>query len=160
MKSISFAWTTAAVQARCKDVTRREWDDDYAARFQKGEVVGALDKTFRAGGKQFGTIRLLEKPYKESESLMPDRDYAGEGFEFLDKLPRFKPAMWKNTIMRFKFENDRDYGDEFWVVRFEILDISRPLQFDEREREQDAIQQIQKYLKEHPYKVEATCTNV
>jgi hypothetical protein len=72
MRYISFAWTTAAVQAQCKDVTRREWDDDYAARFQKGEVVGALDKLFRAGGKQFGTIRLLEKPYKESESNYRD----------------------------------------------------------------------------------------
>lgn len=157
MKYISFAWTTAAVQARCKDVTRREWDDDYAVRFQKGEVVGALDKTFRAGGKQFGTIRLLEKPYKESESQMPDRDYAGEGFEFLDKLPRFKPTMWKNTILRFKFENDRDYGEVFWVVRFEILDITRPLNFDESE--QETIRQIQNYLREHPYTPEATCIN-
>jgi len=156
MRHISFALTTAAVQARCKDVTRREWDDDYAARFQKGEVVGALDKTFRAGGKQFGTIRLLEKPYKESEALMPDRDYAGEGFEFLDKIPRFKPKMWEHTILRFKFENDREYGDEFWVVRFEILDITRTLEFTAREWE--TIRQIQKFLQEHPY-TEASCTN-
>lgn len=149
MKYISFAWTTAAVQARCKDVTRREWDDQYAARFQKGEVVGALDKTFRAGGKQFGTIRLLEKPYKESESQMPDRDYAGEGFEFLDKFPQFKPKQWANVNLRAKFEDDRSHGAKMWVVRFEILEITRELEFDARE--QEAVRQIQDYLSQHSY---------
>lgn len=148
MKYISFAWTTAAVQARCKDVTRREWDDTYAARFQKGDVIGATDRTFRVGGKQFGVIRLLEKPYKESEAEMPDRDYAGEGFEFLEAFPRFKPARWANVNLRVKFEDDRRYGDEFWVVRFEILDITRPLQFDERE--QEVVRTIQNYLLQHP----------
>jgi|GEM_PF-1678761 hypothetical protein len=147
MKYVSFAWTTAAVQARCKDVTRREWNDDYAARFTKGEVVGALDKTFRAGGTQFGTIRLLEKPYKESEALMPDRDYAGEGFAFLDAFPRFRPNHWKHMDLRANFEDARNVGALVWVVRFEILDITRPLQFDEREAE--IVRHIQRYLQNH-----------
>ena len=150
MKYISFAWTTAAVQARCKDVTRREWNDDYAARFNKGEVIGALDKTFRAGGKQFGAIRLLEKPYKESEANMPDRDYHGEGFGFLDAFPRFKPALWAQTDLRAKFEQDRAYGDTFWVVRFEILEITRPLEFFPHEPV--IIETLQNYLRTHPYK--------
>ncbi len=153
MRYISFAYTTPCLQARCKDVTRREWDDDYAARFQKGEVVGALDKLFRAGGKQIGTIRLLEKPYIESEGLMPDRDYHGEGFAFLDAFPRFKPAMWAQTDLRVKFQRDRLIGDEFWVVRFEILDIARPLEF--LPHEQATIETLQNYLRTHPYKLSA-----
>lgn len=123
MKAISFAWTTAAFQARRKTVTRREWKDDYARSFKKNEIVAALNKVYRAGGRRIGLIRLTCDPYKESESLMPDSDYEAEGYAFLDEHPEFKPVQWHDVNLREKFEQDRCLGLEVWVVRFEILSV-------------------------------------
>ncbi len=123
MRYISFAWTTAAFKARRKTVTRRDWKDDYARSFQEGEIVGALDKLWRAGGNAIGSIRLTCAPYKESESLMPDSDYEAEGFAFLDEHPELKPPCWRDVDLRKKFEMDRALGEELWVVRFEIVKV-------------------------------------
>jgi hypothetical protein len=119
MKIISFSWTTPAVKARRKSVTRRDWDRGYAQSFQKGELVQAYDRSPRVGGKRFGTIRILEKPYVESTDEIPDSDWEGEGFAYLESIgasidgttPRGLWESWKLTpIFR-------------WVIRFEIVEI-------------------------------------
>jgi hypothetical protein len=63
MKIISFAWTTPALLAGSKCVTRREWDKKYAESFEAGEYVQAFDKSPRAGGKCVAIIELTQKPY-------------------------------------------------------------------------------------------------
>jgi hypothetical protein len=40
MMTISFAWTTPALLAGHKTVTRRDWDAEYAIRFAAGQLVG------------------------------------------------------------------------------------------------------------------------
>lgn len=42
MRIISFAWTSPALLAGAKTVTRRDWDDSYARRFSAGELVAAV----------------------------------------------------------------------------------------------------------------------
>ncbi len=123
MKSISFSWTSAALVARAKDVTRREWNDEYADRFEKDEVIKATDRQVRFGGKLLGLIRLTAKPYWESEALMPDRDYAGEGYEWLDAHPWLKPKSWQGVDLKAKFEYDRRVGETVCVVRFAIEEM-------------------------------------
>ncbi|MGB8647282.1 MAG: hypothetical protein WCF84_18740 [Anaerolineae bacterium] len=136
MLAISFAWTTAAVRARRKTVTRRQWTDYwahlFARAFERNELIAALDKDRRAGGKQFGTIRLTRAPYQESESLMPDEDYEGEGFAFLDEYPQFKPAKWRGASLRELFGQSRLEGAVVYVVRFEVVDLVEPLTLPDR----------------------------
>jgi len=123
--NIIFAHTTWAFVARAKDVTRRDWDEAYAERFSAGTFGRAINKMLKYGGEQIGTFRLTAKPSYESEAQMPDSDYAGEGFEFLDKYPYLKPRMWRPLNLRAKFEQDRRAGESMWVVRYEILTVER-----------------------------------
>ena len=118
------AWTTAAFKARHKSVTRRNWDDGYAKSFQAGDVLAVYDKQARFGGKKIGTMCLTQKPYKESEALMPDEDYEAEGFAYLDEHPEEKPKQWRNVNLHEKFEDDRNWGEICWVIRFEILSVN------------------------------------
>jgi hypothetical protein len=96
-----------------KSVTRRNWVDSYAQKFirayRKGKRVKALDKGFQYGGKQIGWLTLLEEPYEQKLSDMPDTDLAAEGFpnlskaEFINQFFEGKPetVVW---VVRFKFE--------------------------------------------------------
>lgn len=124
MRHISMAWTTAAFKARRKSVTRREWDDNYAKSFKAGEILTVYDRQARFGGKKIGTMRLTQKPYKESEASMPDEDYEAEGFAYLDEHPEEKPKLWQGVNLHKKFENDRLMELECWVIRFEILSVN------------------------------------
>lgn len=103
-RSISFSWTTPAIRARHKSVTRRDWKDSYARTFKEGEIIIATDRQPRFGGKEIGKIRLTHAPYQESEFDMPDEDYEGEGFAFLDEHPEFKPKRWQGVNLREHFE--------------------------------------------------------
>lgn len=71
--AISFGWTTPQL-FEGKSVTRRRWKDSYAQQFinrwQRGiNTYIALDKSWRWGGKQIGTITLTCCPYKVSSLL-------------------------------------------------------------------------------------------
>lgn len=57
---ISFAWTTQALLAGRKTVTRREWTDGHAAKFKPGDLVDAWDKLPRCkGSKKVAVIRII-----------------------------------------------------------------------------------------------------
>ena len=79
MKIVSFARTTAALKARRKTVTRREWKDSHAARFQPGELVQAWSASPHRGGKPVGIIRV-KSITREPTHLIPDTDWEAEGF--------------------------------------------------------------------------------
>ena len=130
MSNISFAWTTAALLAGRKTVTRRMGSDDYYGRFQAGDILTAWDRSPRFKGKPIAKIELTEKPYIEPLFLMPDADYEGEGFAYFDANPEIIPKYWHKTfkernISTFRqwFTISQDCMDPMWVIRFKVLEI-------------------------------------
>ena len=119
MSNISFAWTTPALLAGCKTVTRRQWTEGHAKRFHKGDLVTAYDKNPRFGGKPVATIRLTADPYQESTDLIPLDDWHSEGFEYLSEqnvlVNRKSPhELWKSW---------RVQPEVMWVIRFELVEV-------------------------------------
>ena len=119
---ISFAWTTPALLAGRKSVTRRNWKPSHAAKFRKGMVSDAWDKSPRFHGKDVATIRLLETPYLESTLLMPDSDYEAEGFKFLEENPELVSKKL-GPINRDFFEKWRKADELLYVVRLELVEV-------------------------------------
>lgn len=119
---ISFGWTTPAILARRKTVTRREWDPRYADRFYEGQVLDAWNtspRNVRGNPHKIATIKLIAKPYLEHARLAPDDDWEGEGFAYLTEIGltvhgHTPEAMWRS----WKINNP-----SLWVVRFEILEV-------------------------------------
>lgn len=119
MRVISFAWTTAALVAGRKTVTRRNWTPRYAASFRGGEMVAAYDRQPRFGGKMVATIRLTCDPYLESTASAPRSDYEAEGFAYLEaegiKVDGLSPrALWRVW-------HRPSTARMMWVVRFELV---------------------------------------
>ncbi len=118
MLYISFAWTTDAFKVGVKHRTRRNWNDDYAQRFIKAfhnqDVIGALDKNFRFGGKQIGSLKLTEAPFKEPTGLMNEFDYKVEGLYWMEK----QGIKIKGLHPREFFENWKQTNEMVWVVTF------------------------------------------
>jgi len=119
MKAISFAWTTPALLAGRKTVTRREWDDRYAAQFRAGDLVAAYDRQPRYGGKAVAHIRLTETPYRESTALLPDEDWVGEGFAYLESIGRKVNGLTPREL----WEAWRLEPAILYVIRFELVEV-------------------------------------
>lgn len=119
MKIISFAWTTAAFKAKRKYVTRRDWLPQYAKQFKIGDVCQAYDKQARFGGVKIGLIKILDK-YKEDISKMPEEDFEKEGFAYMEEnsIP-----IWDKPP-RQAFEDWKKEGGTYWVIRFDILELT------------------------------------
>lgn len=119
MAFISFAWTTPALIAGRKTVTRREWNDRYACQFRAGQVVDAYNRQPRFRGEKVATIRLTRAPYFESTADAPDADYAAEGFEYLEELRVAVDGLAPKLLWRaWKL-----YPRDMWVVRFELVEV-------------------------------------
>ena len=124
MRLISFAFTTPALLAGRKTVTRRLWKDTWAAGFKAGDLVAAYDRNPRNGGHQVATIRLTADPVKERTGTMPDSDYDAEGFAWLqgmrsatDHLKNAPVGAWSKEA----FQEWRDRDELLWVIRFELV---------------------------------------
>lgn len=120
MKIISFAWTTPALLAGVKTVTRRDWKPHYAARFKAGDIVLAYDRNPRFKGKPVAKIQLTQDPYFENTKNAPQNDWFAEGFNWLFEnrvlvAGKFEPSLlwtvWKT------------HGFDKWVVRFRLLEV-------------------------------------
>lgn len=124
MRYISFAWTTPALLAGRKTVTRRQWRDRHAAGFKAGDRVQAFDKNPLYGGKRVAIIELLSVT-KEPISKMPDSDFEAEGFAYLEEKgiapPKGMPVI---AFTREGFELWRASGQTVWVLRFKVVEIS------------------------------------
>lgn len=129
---ISFAWTTPALLAGHKTVTRRDWDPGYARRFKAGMEVVAYDRSPRAKGKPIARLRLTADATYEPDAEAPDSDWAAEGFEW------FCERAWDTAFAdgyehpdrriadRVCFDGFADWreaGGSSWVIRFEVLEI-------------------------------------
>lgn len=113
MKIISFAWTTPALLAGVKTVTRRDWVDKYARSFHKGDFVQAWDASPRYFGKRVGTIELTNEPYQEWSVNV--QDWHDEGFDYL--IRHIKDGLSPFDIIRDWKDNPR----YLWVIRFKLI---------------------------------------
>lgn len=75
---ISFAWTTEAFLLGLKTVTRRDYDDAYAARFRPGTIHDAWDRSPRAHGKKVGRLLIVSVRREPVQRMRDDRSYAIE----------------------------------------------------------------------------------
>lgn len=117
MRIISFAWTTPALLARRKTVTRREWTPEYAAGFHPGDLVAAYNRSPRNGGRQVAVLRI-QSVILESTIVMPDSDYEAEGFVYLAGRRIGKhDASWEG------FRQWRNDDEDMWVIRFDVVEI-------------------------------------
>lgn len=130
MRIISYAHTVPALLAGAKTCTRRDWSDDYGARFREGELVSAYDRSPRIHGRRLGTVRLTAQPRREPRTLMPDSDHAAEGFEWMTRHPETWPkTLWGEPFDHFSLSPEwfrrcqQDGGRSDWVIRFELVDV-------------------------------------
>lgn len=118
MRIISFGWTWPAFVAGAKTVTRRNWDADYAAKFKRGDILQAYDKSPRFGGKKIGLLTLTQDPYLERTSSMRDGDYEAEGFAYLNANRHLLPKSMPYDVSRDGFEAWKGLDEKMWVIRF------------------------------------------
>lgn len=126
MKNISFAYTTPALLAGHKTVTRRDWDPSYANRFERGELVNAYNRSPRHHGEKVATLRIVSVTY-EPNALAPASDYEAEGFAFLaahpELLPKTNRLAYLDGLSRERFDYWRAGGGSMWVCRFVLVEI-------------------------------------
>lgn len=117
---ISFAWTTPALLAGAKTMTRRDWSPEYAARFHVGDLVDAWNRSPRVGrakgARRVATIRLARDPYQQFPSEMLRGDFIREGFEWLEANG------YAETVAQIR-EDWRDDPHPLWVVEFELVEV-------------------------------------
>jgi len=126
-KIISFAYTTAALVAGEKTVTRRDWTADYAGRFRGGDICQAWSKQPRFGGERVAMIQLTRNAYIESTAEIPEKDWEAEGFDYLTRIGARMPASagaGKRTMTLREFWKEwHDQPRRVWVVRFKLLEV-------------------------------------
>lgn len=111
---ITFAWTTAAVQAGRKCRTRRYWLPEYAARFKLGRPHKAYDRSPRNHGHCFATIELTREPYLQSTADMTEEDYEAEGLAWMEE----QGLTIRGKTPRHFFEDWKARGEMVYVVCF------------------------------------------
>lgn len=116
MRIISFSWTTPALLAGRKTMTRREWSPRHANGFHRGDQVQAWNKSPRNGGKKVGEIVLTADP--EFTSLLDMEDYECEGFAFFDENP--SELAPNAPDFHQVWEKWREGETAVWVVRFRL----------------------------------------
>lgn len=81
---ISFGWTTPALLAGAKTVTRRAWTPKHAAHFKAGMLVDAWNtspRNVKGNPHKVAVIRLTQDV--QSSTLYPHEDYEAEGLRWL-----------------------------------------------------------------------------
>lgn len=124
MKIISFAYTTAALLAGHKTITRRYWNPRHANMFKPGEIVQAWDKSPRFKGRKVAEIKIIAI-YKENTKDMPEEHYFKEGFQYMlvNNIPIGKKG--KHPIMTddVYWRAWKAAQDDVYVVVFELIKL-------------------------------------
>ena len=114
---ISFAWTLEPLLEGVKNVTRRTWKPNYAAKFHEGDIVTAYDKMPHHGGKRVALLKLTCDPYLESTANIPIEDWVNEGFAFMEEQGLLVNKEIPATFwLRWAAE-----PKDLWVIRFRII---------------------------------------
>ena len=121
MRIISFAWTTAPLLAGAKTVTRRHWQDGYAATFRVGERLLAYDRSPRFGGQPVALIELTEAPRKESSAAAPLSDYVAEGLAWMQERALRLGSGPEAPTARALWRLWHAFPEQLWVVRFRLV---------------------------------------
>jgi hypothetical protein len=120
---ISFAYTTPALLAGAKTVTRRDWKPEHAERFLIGHPVDAYDRSPRNGGRKVAVVSITSVK-RESIARMPDSDYEAEGFRWLHEHYTVPPkSSGFPDFSRATFDAWRESGAVLYVVRFELVRV-------------------------------------
>lgn len=114
---ISFAWTTEALLAERKKVTRRDWSKEYAAKCREGTVQDAYDRLPRVHGKKVGNVRIARPPYPEATRNIPDEDFELEGLKYMEE----KGLLIRGRTPREFFEDWRQSNQVLFVVHFGLV---------------------------------------
>jgi len=114
---MSFAWTTDALLAERKKVTRRDWSKEYAARFRERTVHLAYNRLPRIGGNKVGDVRISGPPYPEDTRNIPDADFELEGLKYMEE----KGLLIRGRTPREFFEAWRQSPQVLFVVRFDLV---------------------------------------
>lgn len=120
---ISFGWTTPALVAGHKTVTRRYWTPSHAAKFKAGMLVDAWNtspRNVKGNPHKVATIRLIEDAY--AAQRVPPEDWYKEGFQYLTeqalKVDGCNPIeIWDDWIRT---------QPRLYVVRFEVVELAVP----------------------------------
>lgn len=126
---ISFAYTTPALLAGAKTVTRRDWSphhaDFFIAAVTRGKPVDAYDKSQRLRGRKVAEIRLLSVALAPIAD-MPDSDYEAEGFRWLHEHYSVPPKSAPfRDFSKGAWEAWRASGAVLYVVRFELVRLTQ-----------------------------------
>lgn len=122
---LSFGYTTEALLAGSKTVTRREWNPGHAAKFTPGLLVDAWDRSPRV--KPWCLQNGLPAPHKVAtiriervrlSSLFPPADYTREGFTYMTARGLKVGTETPDEIWE-RWRRDRT---ELYVVRFEVVE--------------------------------------
>jgi hypothetical protein len=115
---MSFAYTLAPFLSGAKSRTRREWMENYAKSFKKGDLVSALNKNWMYGGKKIAVIQLTATPFLQNTSKMTEEDYRLEGFLYLEE----NGLLFRCKEPRKTFEEWKAEKKDVWVVDFRIIE--------------------------------------
>lgn len=127
---LSFGYTTAALLAGVKTVTRRDWKprtlDSYRQALVTGNTVDGYNTSPRVGGTWIAVVKLKGIAV-EPISAMPDSDYEAEGFAWLhargQRPPKSAPFP---DFSRGSFDAWRASGATVTVVRFKLVHLTAP----------------------------------
>lgn len=111
---VSFCYTSKALVAGAKTVTRRWWSDKHARWFQPGRVFDAYNRLPRVkGARKIAECRVVSC---ERTGDFPDADIAAEGFDYLAALGITAPL---EDVYRW-----REYCRlrPPFVLRFDVID--------------------------------------
>ena len=126
VKIISFAWTSRALIAERKTRTRRKWNDKYAKKFKKGDIIKAYDRSPLYGGRAIKVLRLTADPVKEDIRNMPNSDYEREGFKFMEENDI---KIWKKDP-KTAFKEWKEEGGDYYIIDFEFVKGCSPRELD------------------------------
>lgn len=135
MLIISFAWTTPALLAGAKTCTRRDWSNNYAKLFKKGQLVAAYDKSPRIGGKHIATIRLTHDPYQQLTCDTPQADWEREGFAYLTSIGAKCGALTPLQL----WETWMTTAEELWVIRFQLVAVTGEKEIHQKKSHQNPL---------------------
>lgn len=142
---MSFAYTTPALLALQKTVTRRDWTSQHAAKFTPGMIVDAWNyspRMVKCNPHKVAEIEIVSiTPHPVA--AMPDTDYKEEGFEFLDTagIPCTLLPKWANCrTWRQYFDIWKTDLSTLYVVRFlPILILEGPNKGETGYRREEAV---------------------
>ena len=115
---LSFAWTTPALLAGEKTVTRRDWKEQHARKFYRGQVVQAYDRSPRFKGRHVANILIEDPPRIESTADAPEADYIAEGFKHLTAIGALVDGHTPQELWQLWHDEPR----QMYVVRFKLLE--------------------------------------